>query len=121
MKNTNQTLPITAVRKDLMQLSRSISEQMGQLVLTSRGRPETILISVAEYRSLQAAAALVRHPEVISAMRRGQREIADGAGLTLEQAFPEVAPVRGVPHAAIQYKHAARQRKTQPAKEAETA
>lgn len=118
MKNTSQALPITAVRKDLMQLSRAISEQMGQLVLTSRGRAETILISVAEYRSLQAAAELLRHPEVISAMRGGEREIADGDGLTLEHAFPEVAPVHGM---AIQDKHAAKQRKPQPAREADTA
>jgi len=62
---------------------------MDRVVLTNKGKAETVLLSVAEYQSLKAAAQLVAHPQVFAEMNRGFQEIEDGQGLTVQQAFHE--------------------------------
>ena len=82
-----KTISVTEARQSLPQLTRQTAERMDRWVLTNKGVGETVLMSVAEYRSLRAAAELVRDPEALAASRRGFAELEEGRGLSLEQAF----------------------------------
>jgi prevent-host-death family protein len=82
-----QTMSVTEARQKLLKVTKQVSEQMGRVVLTNKGRAETVLLSVAEYRGLRAAAELALHPEVISATYQGYGEIAKGLGVRLEDSF----------------------------------
>jgi prevent-host-death family protein len=84
-------MSVTEARQNLLKVTKQVSERMGRVVLTNKGRAETVLMSVAEYRGLRAAAELLMHPEVIKATHRGFAEIAEGLGVRLEEAFVDVA------------------------------
>jgi len=82
-----KTLSVSSARQNLMKLTKEISDRMDRVVLTNKGRAETVLLSVAEYQSLKAAAQLLTHPQAFTEMNRGFQEIAEGQGLTLQQSF----------------------------------
>jgi PHD/YefM family antitoxin component YafN of YafNO toxin-antitoxin module len=82
-----KTRSVTSVRKDLMNISKRASIYMDRVVLTNKGQAESILLGMADYLGLKAAAELAAHPEVIDAMRRSQQAFAAGEGVSLEDAF----------------------------------
>lgn len=86
-----KTISVSSARQNLMKLTKHVSDHMDQIVLTNKGKAETVLLSVAEYQSLRAAAELVMHPEVLAATNRGFRELESGQGVSLEDAFNKQA------------------------------
>lgn len=82
-----KTVSISSARQQLMKLARHVNAHMDRIVFTNKGRAETVLVSVAEYQSLRAAAQLLSHPEALRTMNEGFAEIARGKGVPLERAF----------------------------------
>ena len=82
-----KTLSITSARSQLLKLSKQVFRHMDRYVLTNKGVAETVLVSVSEYKSLQAAAELLARPDVLAATLRGFEEIERGEGLSFERAF----------------------------------
>ena len=82
-----KTIGVSEARQHLMKWTRHISDNMDRLVLTNKGRAETVLLSLTEYRSLVAAAQLAMHPEILAEARKGFAELAEGKGVSLEEAF----------------------------------
>jgi PHD/YefM family antitoxin component YafN of YafNO toxin-antitoxin module len=90
-----KTIGVSEARQHLMKWTKHISDNMDRLVLTNKGRAETVLLSLTEYRSLVAAAQLAMHPEILAEARKGFAELAEGKGVSLEEAFrqsPKIEP-----------------------------
>lgn len=87
----DKTLSVTSARQQLLKLTKDVRRRMDRVVLTNKGEAEAVLMSVGEYNSLKAAAELVMHPEVGKATSEGFRQLRQGAGKTLESAFPAMA------------------------------
>lgn len=82
-----ETLSVSVARQQLMRLAKHVYDHMDHIILTNRGRSETVLLSLAEYRSLKAAAELVNHPAALAATKKGFAQLAAGQGVSLEDAF----------------------------------
>ena len=82
-----KTIGVSEARQNLMKLTRHIADNMDRLVLTNKGRAETVLLSLAEYQSLKAAAELTMHPEILRGAHKGFAELDGGQGVTLDSAF----------------------------------
>jgi PHD/YefM family antitoxin component YafN of YafNO toxin-antitoxin module len=82
-----KTRSVTSVRKDLMNISKRASVYMDRIVLTNRGEAESVLLGMADYLGMKAAAELAAHPEIMDAMRRSQQAFAAGKGVRMEDAF----------------------------------
>jgi antitoxin YefM len=82
-----KTIGVSEARQNLMKLTRHIADNMDRLVLTNKGRAETVLLSLAEYQSLKAAAELAMHPEILRSAQRGFAELDEGQGVNLDAAF----------------------------------
>lgn len=89
-----ETLSVSAARQQLMRLAKHVYDHMDHIILTNRGRSETVLLSLAEYRSLKAAAELINHPEALAATKKGFAQLAAGQGVSLEDAFAPPKPSR---------------------------
>jgi prevent-host-death family protein len=87
----DKTLSVTSARQQLLKLTKDVRRRMDRVVLTNKGEAEAVLMSVGEYNSLKAAAELVMHPEVGKAISEGFQQLRQGAGKTLESAFPAMA------------------------------
>ncbi|HZL28669.1 MAG TPA: type II toxin-antitoxin system Phd/YefM family antitoxin [Acidobacteriaceae bacterium] len=92
-----KTIGVSEARQHLMKWTRHISDNMDRLVLTNKGRAETVLLSLTEYRSLVAAAQLAMHPEILAEARKGFAELAEGKGVSLEEAFRPVPRIGEAP------------------------
>jgi PHD/YefM family antitoxin component YafN of YafNO toxin-antitoxin module len=71
VKSMEKILSVSSARQNLMKSTREISDRMDRVVLTNKGKAETVLLSLAEYQSLEAAAQLLTHPHVFTEMNQG--------------------------------------------------
>jgi PHD/YefM family antitoxin component YafN of YafNO toxin-antitoxin module len=85
------TLSVTSARQQLLKLTKDIGRRMGQVILTNKGEAQAVLLSMAEYNSLRAAAELVSHPKMRSASEEGFEQLRRGEGVKLAEAMPGVA------------------------------
>jgi len=88
-----KTMSVSTARQNLMKLTKQVSERMDKVVLTNKGKAETVLMSFAEYRSLMAAAELAMHPEVLAETMAAYARIENGGGISLEDAIKQLEAV----------------------------
>jgi PHD/YefM family antitoxin component YafN of YafNO toxin-antitoxin module len=91
----NKTLSVTSARQQLLKLTKDIGRRMGQVVLTNKGEAQAVLLSLAEYNSLRAAAELVSHPAIRGASEEGFEQLRQGKGVKLAEAMPSPAAAKG--------------------------
>lgn len=80
-------IAITSARQQLLTLTKQVKKYLNKFVLTNKGEPQAVLLSIPEYRGLMAASTLLLHPEVLEDIRVGIKELNAGQGLSLEEAF----------------------------------
>jgi prevent-host-death family protein len=77
-------VPVTDFRQDAAAVLKRVQESTGPVVVTQRGRAAAVMLSVSLYE---------KQAEALEIMRRlvlGEREIAAGAGHSLESVLADV-------------------------------
>src|SRR5687768_7337673 len=73
-----QTLPITKAREELTTLVEDAKNKLAEFVITVNGAPAAVLISAAEYESWKETNEIMSNPDLVKAIRRGEKDIAQG-------------------------------------------
>ena len=68
-------ITLSEVRKRLKEVVTSLS---GGLVITRKGQPAAVLLSIDDYRSMKAMIELAREPEVLAAVQRDHERVQRG-------------------------------------------
>lgn len=76
-------IPVSDLRDDVAEVLRHVQKSREPLVVTQRGRAAAVLLSVREYERAEYERQLLR------ALARGEREIAEGVGHDLASVFAE--------------------------------
>ena len=79
------TLPITKARKDLTILVDNANKMLEEYIITVNGTPAAVLISVAEYESWKETNEIMGNPDLLNAIREGEKDIENGDFITFEQ------------------------------------
>jgi prevent-host-death family protein len=89
MPKRTKPVSVTELRANLSRVVRRVRSSHEPIVLTERGKPSAVLLS------LEAYAALRGNPEreMLRSIRRGQREIAAGRFFTLDQVMADARKV----------------------------
>ena len=83
-----KTLPISEVKTQLPKLVRGVAERDDEIVITRKGRPEAILLSMDEYEGLQETIELLSDPKAMAQLRRSISYFKRGGkGHALEEVF----------------------------------
>ncbi len=85
-----KTLPITEARQNLTTLVDKANRLMDQYVITVNGKPAARLISNDEYESLIETNEILSDPDLMKAIKQGEKEIDEGKYVTLEQLEKEL-------------------------------
>ena len=80
-----QTLPITKARKNLPNLVDNVKNKLDEYTITVNGLPFAVLISAAEYESLKETNDILADPQLMKAIKLGEKEIAEGKGVPWEK------------------------------------
>ena len=73
-----KTLPITEARKDLTKLVDNASKKLDEYIITVKGYPAAVLMSAAEYESWKETDEIMADPQLMKAIKEGEKDIEEG-------------------------------------------
>ena len=86
-----QTLPITKAREELTDLVDKAKNRMNEYIITVNGSPAAAIISADEYESWKETEEILADKELMKAIKTGEKEIAEGKGITLDELEKDLA------------------------------
>ena len=83
-----KTLPISEVKTRLPELVKGVSSRDDEIVITRKGRPAAVLLSIDEYESLMETLDILSDPKAMAQIRRNMAYFRRGGkGYTLDEVF----------------------------------
>ena len=89
MTRMPQIVPISDLRKGAAALLKKVRESRDPVVVTQRGRPAAVLLSVEEFERRE------QDLEILRLLARGEKEIAAGVGHDLEEVLADADELLG--------------------------
>jgi prevent-host-death family protein len=77
-------IPVSDLRQDAAAILKAVNQSKKPLVITQRGRATAVLMSLDAYERSEA------EREILLLLARGEKEIAEEAGHSLDQVLAEV-------------------------------
>jgi antitoxin YefM len=85
-----ETIPITEAKARIAELAERVAREHDHFTITRNGRADVMLISVAEYESLQETLDILSDEETLADLRQSREDFADGATYSPEQVRAEL-------------------------------
>ena len=85
-----ETIPITEAKARIAELADRVAREHDHFTITRNGRADVILISMAEYESLQETLDIVSDKETLADLRQSREDFAAGDTYTAGQVRAEL-------------------------------
>ncbi len=85
-----KTLPITKAREELTSLVNKANKMLDEYVITVNGSPAAVLMSAQEYESWKETMEILSDPNLVKAVKKGEKEIEEGKGIPWEKVRKEL-------------------------------
>ena len=85
-----ETIPITEAKARIAELAERVAREHDHFTITRNGRADVMLISVAEYESLQETLDILSDEETLADLRQSREDFADGVTYSPEQVRAEL-------------------------------
>jgi antitoxin YefM len=73
-----ETIPITEAKARIAELADRVAREHDHFTITRNGRADVMLISVAEYESMQETLDILSDDEALADLRQSRDDFADG-------------------------------------------
>ena len=83
MARVPEIVPITDLRQDSSAVLKRVRSSREPVIITQRGRAAAVILSVEEYERTE------NERQILLLLARGEKEIAQGAGHTLDDVLAE--------------------------------
>jgi antitoxin YefM len=80
-----ETVPITEVKSRIAEFADRVAREQDHLTITRNGRADVMLISVAEFESMQETLDILADEETLADLRQSQKDIEAGDTFSMEQ------------------------------------
>lgn len=87
--NVDQILPVTDVKKRLLELLKSVQNGGGNIVITKNGKAAGVLLSMDEYEGLLETLDIMSNPGTMKALEEARKNFAEGRFITHEEMWKE--------------------------------
>ena len=84
------TLPITQAREELTSLVKNAGRRLDEYIITVKGSPVAVLMSVAEYESWKETNDILADRKLMKAIKEGEEDIKKGRYVSLDQLKKEL-------------------------------
>jgi antitoxin YefM len=85
-----ETIPITEAKARIAELAERVAREHDHFTITRNGRADVMLISVAEYESLQETLDILSDEETLADLRQSREDFTDGDTYSPEQVRAEL-------------------------------
>lgn len=79
------TLPITAARKDLLELVDKVDHTLARYIITKNGVPKAMLMSFEEFEGWLETLDILDDPEWVKALSQAKKEVKKGKLLSFKE------------------------------------
>jgi antitoxin YefM len=90
-----ETIPITEAKARIAELADRVAREHDHFTITRNGRADVMLISVAEYESMQETMDLLADDEALGDLRQSREDFAAGNTFDAAQVRAELEQHRG--------------------------
>jgi antitoxin YefM len=80
-----ETIPITEAKTRIAELADRVAREHDHFTITRNGRADVMLISVAEYESMQETLDVLSDSETLADLRQSREDFAAGDTFTLDE------------------------------------
>jgi prevent-host-death family protein len=91
-----ETIPITEAKARIAELADRVAREHDHFTITRNGRADVMLISVAEYESMQETLDLLGDEEALGDLRESREEFAVGDTYSAAQVRAELQRRSGI-------------------------
>lgn len=84
------TIPITEAKAHIADLADRVAREHDHFTITRNGRADVMLISVAEYESMQETLDILSDSETLADLRQSKQDLADGNTFDVDQVRAEL-------------------------------
>lgn len=85
-----ETIPITEAKARIAELADRVAREHNHFTITRNGRADVMLISVAEYESMQETLDLLSDNEALADLRQSREDFTTGDTFTVEELRTEL-------------------------------
>jgi antitoxin YefM len=85
-----ETIPITEAKARIAELAERVAREHDHFTITRNGRADVMLISVAEYESMQETLDILGDQETVADLRQSREDFAAGDTYTAAQVRAEL-------------------------------
>ena len=80
------TISIRELRPKLSRVVKNFHAKFDRYIITNRGKPEVVMLSMEDYESLLETLEIESDPHLVKQLKEAQKEIKKGKGVSLEEA-----------------------------------
>ena len=92
-----ETIPITEAKARIAELADRVAREHDHFTITRNGRADVMLISVAEYESMQETLDLLSDEEALADLRQSREDFTAGDTFSVADVRTELERRRGGP------------------------
>jgi antitoxin YefM len=85
-----ETIPITEAKARIAELADRVAREHDHFTITRNGRADVMLISVAEYESMQETLDLLSDDEALADLRQSREDFGSGDTFTVDEVRAEL-------------------------------
>jgi len=80
-----KTLPISKARQELPTLVDRAQKMLDEFIITVKGSPAAVIMSIAEYESWKETNEIMSDPGLVRSIKKGEKDLDEGKYITFEQ------------------------------------
>ena len=89
MDGAQKIIPVTQVKKELLEIVKEMAEEDITVAVTKNGVPVSVLMSADRYESLLETIEILADRRIVKALSRASKEVAAGNVLTHDEVWAE--------------------------------
>jgi len=89
MEGAQKIIPVTQVKKELLEIVKEMAEEDLTVAVTKNGIPVSVLMSAARYEGLLETIEILADCSVVKALAKSSKELKSGKVITHEEAWAE--------------------------------
>ena len=87
------TISVRELRPKLSKVIDDIHKKFDRYVITRRGKPEVVMMSIDDYEGLLETLEIESDPELMKRLKKAEEDMKKGKGKSLEQIHKELGIV----------------------------
>jgi prevent-host-death family protein len=89
MEDFQKILPVTKVKRNLLEILKQLEQEEETVALTKNGEPIGVMMSLSRYEGLMETIEILSNRKIVTALKASQKDFKSGKVLDHESAWKE--------------------------------